>query len=218
MINVNAILVLGAGKFGSKAAHTLSRNGKNQITVVDANPDRCAALSDSGIKTVCADCIEYLAENLKHPPQFEWIIPAVPLHVAYEWFLKVVPENATVKPLPVPAAVADALPNPIRGAQGQVYTSYADFICPDNCPEPGDICSFTGQARRGILHRTLGQLSFQDYRSVVVQSRQMAPGLGGYRSSDLLSVRDRVLSADGPVLLSTACRCHGVTHAVSVHR
>ncbi len=208
------VLILGAGKFGLQAALILSQKEKNRVTVVDADPTRCEAVTALGIDAVCEESIKFLADNLTP----DWIVPVVPLHVAYEWLKTTLPEGVTLKSLPVPQQIVDMLPNPMAGDKGQLYISYADFVCPEECPEPARICSFTGKARKGILYRTLEAVTFKDYLSVVVQSRQMAPGVGGYRPRDLIAARRQVLSADGPVLLSTACKCHGVMHAVSVHR
>ena len=210
------ILILGAGQFGLKAARVLSQKKHNRITVVDADPQRCEALMGEGIDAVSADGIAYLAGSLKDPNPPDWIIPALPLHVAFEWLQTTLPEGAALALLPVPEQVRMQLPNPLEGTAGQVYISYADFICPGDCPEPADVCTFTGKARKGILHRTLAQIQHADYTSVVLRSRQIAPGLGGYRSDDLFTARTRVLAADGPVMLSTACKCHGVIQAFRI--
>ncbi len=208
------VVILGAGKFGLKAALKLSQKETNRVAVVDADAVRCEAVTALGIDAVCEDSIKFLADNLAP----DWIIPAVTLHVAFEWLQTNLPEGITLKPLPVPLPVADMLPNPMVGKEGQLYISYADFICPEECPEPAEFCSFTGKTRKEPLHRTLAQVTFKSYRSIVVQSQQMAPGVGGYRPQALITARRQVLSGEGPILLSTACKCHGVMHAFTVHR
>jgi hypothetical protein len=213
---MSRILVMGAGKFGLKAVRVLSQKKHNRITVVDTDPERCEALIGEGINAVNADGIACLAGSLKDPDPPDWIIPAIPLHVALEWLQTTLPEGAALELLPVPEQVRAQLPNPLEGTAGQVYISYADFMCPEDCPEPGDVCTFTGKARKGILHRTLAQIQHADYMSVVLRSRQIAPGLGGYRSDDLFPTRTRVLAANGPVMLSTACKCHGVIQAFRI--
>ena len=210
------ILVMGAGKFGLKAVRVLAQKIHNRTTVVDADPDRCEALTGEGIHAVCADGIAYLDDRLKDPDPPDWIIPAIPLHVAFEWLQTTLPEGTTLDLLAVPEQVREQLPNPMAGTAGQIYISYADFICPDDCPEPAEICTFTGKARKGILHRTLAQIQHADYTSVVLRSRQIAPGLGGYRSDDLFTARAGVLAATGPVMFSTACKCHGVMQAFRI--
>ncbi len=104
----------------------------------------------------------------------------------------------------------------MRGKNGELYLSNADFICPTNCTEPDRICSYTGKARPCILFQKLRALRYHDFRSIVIRSRQLAPGVGGYTPHDLFSALDTILSADGPVLMSTACKCHGVMHAFTI--
>lgn len=210
---MNKILILGAGKFGRKAVAKFSRNERSRVTVVDNDPARCATVAGEGVTALCADGISHLADSLQNPDPPDWVIPAIPAHVAFEWLRATMPGGADLEVLPVPGQVRDRMPNPMRGDAEQVYTSYADFICPDDCPEPADICSFTGRPRKGILFKTLARIQYENYTSVVVRSRQLAPGLGGYRPGDLLAAKHAVLSAQGPVLFSTACKCHGVMQA-----
>jgi len=210
------VLVLGAGKFGLKAVRTLSHKKHNRVTVVDADPKRCGNVTGEGINVVVADGITFLADSLKDPDPPRWVIPAIPLHVAFEWLQATLPKGSALDILPVPEQVCTQLPNPTQGPAGQVYMSYADFICPADCPEPADLCTFTGKARKGILHRTLAQIRFAEFISVVVRSKQIAPGLGGYQPEDLFTARTAVLAAGGPVLLSTACKCHGVMQAFRI--
>jgi len=210
------ILILGAGKFGRKAAQVLCGQKNNRITLVDADVDRGKGVAAVGAQFECADSISYLAERLKSADPPDWIVPAVTLHVAFEWLRTTLPEEAGLELLPVPAAVRAQLPNPMEGEGHQVYASYADFICPDDCPEPAEICTYTGQARRGILYRELARIEYADYTPVVVRSRQLTPGLGGFRPDDLFTALGETVSAGGPVLLSTACKCHGVIQAFRI--
>ena len=52
------------------------------------------------------------------------------------------------------------------------------------------------------------------YRPLVIRSFQLGPGIGGYRPRDLYDLLDQVESSDEAILLSTACRCHGVMTAL----
>jgi hypothetical protein len=165
---------------------------------------------------VCEEGIAYLADSHKGTDPPELIIPALPLHVAFEWLLTTLPKGAVLSRLKVPAEVLSQLPNPSEGVDGQIYTSYADFICPDDCPEPQEICTHTGKVRKGILHETLANIQSAEFTSIVVRSRQIAPGLGGYQPDDLFAALSGVLTAGGPVLLSTACKCHGVIQAFNL--
>ena len=213
---MSKIVVLGAGRFGRNAARRLSKKKPNRVAVVDADPAKCAAATVEGLESVHAEGIAYLASCLQDPDPPDWIIPAIPVHVAFEWLHMSLPEERHLDPLPIPEQVRGLLPNPLEGAGGQLYMSHADFICPPDCPEPANVCTYTGKARKGILQQALARIQFEDYLSVVVHSRQMAPGLGGIRSEDLFATQRRVLAASGPILLSTACKCHGVLHAFRI--
>jgi hypothetical protein len=115
----------------------------------------------------------------------------------------------------VPKAVRTVLPNPIKGDKGQWYFSFADFFCPPDCPEPEKMCTFTQRPRPGNLYSVLARVPSGRFTSVVVRSRQISAGIGGYSPQDLFHALVQIKNASGPVLLSTACRCHGVMHAFS---
>ena len=90
------------------------------------------------------------------------------------------------------------------------------FYVPDDCPEPVDRCTVTGRARPLVLFEHLAALDVPGWPVVVVRSRQLAPGVGGFRPSDLLAAERRLCEAGGQVLLATACRCHGVIDALDI--
>lgn len=71
------------------------------------------------------------------------------------------------------------LPNFIEGKNGDIYVSHADFICPDDCPEPDDFCFFTGQERKRNMHDLLKEIDLPGFRPIVVRSHQLAHGVGG---------------------------------------
>jgi hypothetical protein len=211
------IWVLGAGKFGLKAAKDLFRKKeKVELTVIEINSERCQEIEKLGFKTVCMDGIEYLAQNLKRIDYHDWIIPAIPVHVAYEWVRLKIKENYIIKITPVPKAVITSLPNVFKGKRDEIYMSMADFICPDNCPEPEDVCTHTGNQRPVILYKKLESIKHDHFRSVVVRSRQLSPGVGGYSPGALFHALDAIKASTIPVLLSTACSCHGVMHAFRI--
>jgi hypothetical protein len=211
--------ILGAGRFGRRALSVLGRKyPEAAITVVDRDGDPVGEAPAGGrISAVRAEAVAYLVEHLK-PGQSapEWIVPAVPVHVAYEWVARrLAAEGFRVVPLTVPETVVQRLPNVFRGTGGAIYASNADFICPDNCPEPDAICTHTGKPRPCNLHEKLGEVAAPPFRAIVVRSQQLAPGVGGYRPQTLFDTLREVRKTPGPVLLSTACRCHGVMHAFS---
>ena len=116
----------------------------------------------------------------------------------------------------VPEALIKALPNPILASTGQLFISIADFTCPENCPEPAEICTYTGKARPLILHEFLKSIQLKDLTSIVIRSHQLAPGVGGYRPEALFDALSQISEMQTPVLLSTACNCHGVMNAFNL--
>lgn len=213
-LKIKYIWILGAGKFGQKAAYTLSAKFPNgQIDLVDRKPSAMDRSDHKQIRSHKADAIHYLYNRLKNHHTPDWIVPAIPLHVAFEWIRTVLAVDRKIEKVPIPELLQDQLPCIPAPEIGRVYLSLADFRCPDDCCEPARFCTHTGQSRPYDLFRKLPDIRLENFVSVVVRSRQLAPGVGGYRPQDLFNALDRVQTARSPVLLSTACRCHGVLDA-----
>ncbi len=214
---MKSIWIIGAGRFGLKAAKALSRHYPGaDITVVDKSEKACREMEKLSFKSVCQDGIEYIAKHLKGPDYPDWIIPVIPVHVAYEWIRIKLSKTYRLETMAVPDKLAMTLPNTIKGADGEIYISNADFICPENCSEPDEICTYTGKPRPRILHKVLASIEYNNFRSVVVTSRQLTPGIGGYTPKALFDALSEVVVSTTPVLLSTACKCHGVMHAFKI--
>lgn len=210
-------LIIGAGKFGAKAAERLhSKRPGARLTIVDQSVEALSRLSHLQVEQVCHEGGSLLKVFLDTEPLPEWIIPAVPIHLAFEWVRLKMSEHGCLEVFPVPAEIEAVLPNPVRGTDGQLFISYADFVCPDNCVEPFDRCTFTGKPRKGLLYKKLEGISYRDFTSVVIRSHQLAPGVGGYRPEALKESLGKIVESKGPVLYSTACLCHGVIHAFTI--
>jgi hypothetical protein len=163
-----------------------------------------------GFEAVCRDGIQYLERNLARAPYPDWIVPAIPLHTAYEWIRTKLSKRHSLVKIAVPQDLATELPHPISAETGRLYISIADFKCPENCPEPDEICTHTGKPRLMVLHEFLKSIQRKDVKTVVIRSHQLAPGVGGYTPRALFAALNEIEAAQGPVLLSTACSCHGV--------
>lgn len=212
--SMKRILIIGAGTFGGIAVERLGeRVPSAEITLVDQDPTALKQFENRSIQTVCRDGIAFLSEQMETGSPPDAIVPAIPRHVAWEWMSRALRPGAMVEPIPVPDEVFKKLPNPFRGPNGEAYMSNADFICPDNCPEPETLCTVTGKPRPRILHAYAAAITYKDFRSIVIVSRQMAPGVGGYSPQALRDALAQVEASSTPVLLSTACKCHGVMHA-----
>ncbi len=207
---METIWVMGAGKFGMRAVTALSRRHKNlEIVLVDRDFEKLDRAGDLDCVTAHSDSVSYLETHLKPGNLPCWIVPAVPVHLAWEWCRNQLGAEGVTR-VQISPGIDRQLPNPIHGANGDVYVSHADFICPVNCSEPDDICTVTQQPRKQEMFKLLSRLQFEHFSSLVLQSQQLAPGVGGYRSEALFSLLKEIKGIDGPFLLSTACRCHGV--------
>jgi len=208
------VLILGAGKFGLHALkHMGALASTTAMTIVEKRRYLCMSLKMQDFNSFCADGIDYLADNLNQPEDFDWIVPAIPVHVAFEWVKRKLPETKTVKVLGVPDKIRQRLPNLMNADDQGVFMSNADFLCPVNCSEPDETCTYTGKPRPRLLFRELASIRHRGFCSIVVQSKQLAPGIGGYETQALFRALRLVSESNTPVLLSTACKCHGVMHA-----
>lgn len=211
------ILVMGAGRFGQQAVRHCKTHVPNAcLTIVDRDSDRLSPFLGTSIQGVCADAVSYLNDVLPGlNASKDWIIPAVPIHLAFEWMVHQVGQEDRIVPIAFPDDMLQALPNRFCGPFGTVYTSIADFRCPDACPALESHCTHTGLPRPLTMDRYLKTIWGTVYRSIVVQSVQIGPGVGGYHPQALLDARDAILeAAPGPVFLATACRCHAVVTAL----
>lgn len=212
------IWIIGAGTFGRRAVRQLAQSGEpHEITLVDPDPHALNQADLPGLIKVEADGVAFLAEHLRHSAEPDWIVPALPVHLAWEWALKKLTQTPGEKqgkaPLirkVLPAALAAALPNAMAGDSGDIYVSHADFICPAHCNEPDHFCTKTGDPRKEDLFRLLARLGAPDLPAFVIQSLQLGPGLGGYQPAVLFDLADRLEQHRGPCFVATACRCHGV--------
>lgn len=208
---METVWIIGAGRFGSMAATRLSTQHKNwQFVLVDPVKENLARVKGLRIETVHADGVQFLSDRLRPGGAVSWIIPCLPVHLAWEWCrIKTGPDRLVRTPLPL--GMDPFLPHPIHGENGDLYVSHADFICPDTCSEPEDLCTMTKKPRKQDMFRRLEALAYEAYTPVVLRSLQLGPGIGGYRPDHLFSFLGKVeMLCKRSLLLCTACRCHGV--------
>ncbi|MFW5854418.1 MAG: potassium transporter, partial [Thermodesulfobacteriota bacterium] len=77
------------------------------------------------------------------------------------------------------------------------------------------ICTATGEPRKPNLFDVLRNTPFPEFHSRVIRSRQLGPGVGGYRPRQLFDLLDQLDQIKGDVLVATACRCHGVLTGIA---
>jgi len=210
-------LILGAGKFGRLALRRLSdQDHEARFLLIDRRGEALAAARTPKMKAaemLEGEAIPYLAAHLGPGFPWDWLIPMVPVHVAWAWLLAGPLAGKGWEPTGVPGDLGDLAALSVTGPQGELYLSRARYLCPDDCDEP-PLCPVTGKKRQQPLFRELAGTSRVGLPVLVVASRQLAPGVGGYAPSRLLELAGAVASTPGPLLVATACRCHGVVHGL----
>lgn len=201
--------VLGAGHFGQLAVMRIIRHIQGaELTVVDTLPNKIAV---ERISLVQADGIAWLTDRLDRDAPVDMIVPAIPVHVAAQWAKLALADDFEIHPARIPDAWSGHLPHPINAPNGRVYTSSADFVCPDNCPEPEHICTHTGKPRPSALYDLLRGFESRHAVPIVIRSHQLLPGVGGLYPADMLNALDLVRRNNHRlIMIGTACRCHGV--------
>jgi len=204
------IWIIGIGQFGLLAAEKLPKiHNRHHFVLVD--PDRENLLRGEGPNRTLEpmDGVSFLNQRLHTSKAPDWIIPALPIHLAAEWCL-LRRGLKGLERIAIPPEIDRLVPNPVRDPSGNLYISHADFICPDDCAEPADICTVTQKRRNTNMFELLGRIRITKFRSLVVRSYQLCPGIGGYRPRQLFDLLKQVEKNEEDFLVSTACRCHGV--------
>ena len=176
--------------------------------------DEKAFLGTEGVPVsrIVMDAVRFLKEYFPILTPGQTIVPAVPTHLAFEWLVQYA-EGGIVRE-EIPEEMKTCLPNSWVSQEGSLLVSYADFLCPDDCPEPADRCTVTGRKRGIPLYERLSRMDLAGYRVHVIRSRQLAPGVGGYKVADLSDLGKKLrMHPDEKWIVGTACRCHGVVTA-----
>lgn len=211
---METIWIVGCGSFGLLAFQRLSARKPGRVfLLIDPDQERLnlVPLPDGCKKQ--ADGVAFLKDELSPEMDLDWIVPALPVHLAAEWCLAR-PEAQPLSRVLMPKTLDPLVPNPMPGSTGDLYVSHADFICPDDCPEPATHCTVTQQPRHQDLFLYLSHIQVPGFASLVLTSHQLAPGVGGYRPKELFQLLSLVEQSQEKVLISTACRCHGVMTAL----
>ena len=210
-----SFVILGAGRFGKLAVTRLTAaHPAAAITVVDKLSGELLDRRGNDLQAVAAEGVGYLTARLQanELPAATIIVPAIPVHVAFEWLLRDLAREGRVERIAVPGDLG--LPNETAGPKGDRYVSLADFTCPDDCPEPRKACPVTGASRGTPMFGRIAELSSPSRPVQVIRSEQLAPGVGGYPAEHLLQLRHALTALTGLVLVGTACSCHGVISAL----
>jgi len=214
-MSVPSYLIIGCGHFGSRAAKQLLRKRSHpRIIAVDHNRVAVEKLSHLPIEIIVDDGLSYLKQFLSKGRSAYYTIPSVPFHLAFEFILsRLKPFGARRAEVPS----LSGLPNPEIGKTGDLYTSLADFLCPEDCPEPSRYCTVTRKKRKKPLYDILRELK-GPFKTRVIISQPLAVGVGGFQPRELLALLEDVKKQKNSrrlILISTASRCHAVTSALT---
>ncbi len=220
---MDRVHIIGCGRFGQRALEFYRTENKSEsLVLVDSEPDNLAAsaavMAGSGTQfiTDSRDGVVYLCELLNDAKSYhdDWIIPTVPMHLAFAVLVRVTGRQRLAW------ENNPGLPNTFFGERDELCSSLADFLCPKACPQPRKYCYHTREKRNPSLFKLLAGMEYRidgvRLPSIILASSQIAPGLGGFplrRLSRLINFIQKKCS--GPLLFSTACRCHGVTNILA---
>jgi hypothetical protein len=208
---METVWIAGMGHFGLLALRKLAMQQKErQFVLID--PVKANLEQGKGANCILeqTDGVDFLEQHLLPGNEPEWIIPALPLHLAAEWCLRRLGHGRFCRAFYLPPETDSLLPNAMRGTEGDIYVSHATFRCPDNCSEPRELCTVTQTPRKQNMFELLEHIEIPRFQSLVIRSHQLAAGVGGYRPEQLFSLLHQAENAKSDVLISTSCRCHGV--------
>ena len=207
---METIWIIGIGQFGLHALQSLSSSRKGaHFVLVDPLKEQLERGRGPNRQLHLGDGVAFVLEHLDPDHGPDWIVPALPVHLAAEWALGRLGADK-LRRITFPPDIDPLLPNPMRGANGNIYVSHADFRCPDNCPEPANLCTVTQKPRQRNMFELLGEIRLPHLEAIVIRSHQLGPGVGGYRPAALFELLSRIENATGKLFIGTACRCHGV--------
>jgi len=220
------IWIIGGGRFGSRALKFITgRFPSHQLVVVD--PDPCSPAASHAeregfphIQLVREDGIAWLVKELSPATPVDWLIPALPVHLCALWLSGILQrEGWCCRASEIPQQAIASLPNPLNLSPDCFAVSYANFLCPEDCPEPALFCTVTGEPRQQHLYEAIAGLDKHEtllvndsrFHVCVVRSHQLGPGVGGLQAKDLWDLKNWATQyPDEPLLVGTACRCHGI--------
>jgi hypothetical protein len=204
------IWIIGIGRFGQIAFQRLSDAANDRhFVLVDPEAEKLRHYESTTATLEAIDGVEFIEKYLGRGHNPNWIIPALPVHLAAEWLLRDLGPDK-LRRIQLPSGLMTAVPNPICGPEGNLYVSHADFKCPEDCDEPRDTCTVTRDVRKANMFEILENLDINSFKALNMRSYQLGPGIGGYRPEQLFELRENVERVRRPILVSTACRCHGV--------
>jgi D-arabinose 1-dehydrogenase-like Zn-dependent alcohol dehydrogenase len=104
-----AIIIIGAGHFGQRAAALLKAVPHASLWIVERDIPTLKKLGTMGAKRIAEDGVRFLAKHFSHlaPSTF---ITCRPVHLAFEWLRTYMNRKGTVAAVPVPKSFGLRLP------------------------------------------------------------------------------------------------------------
>jgi hypothetical protein len=207
---LSQVFVIGFGKFGQLALPKITRKWPEaRIWIVDPTPEHLTQRGKFSAIRVLDKGEDFLWEHQDHLEPEDWIIPAVPFHLVGDWVKRVLSRRGVVRKIKPPGNLGKGLPFTLYRNK-DLYVSLADFVCPENCPAPRGFCFKTREPRSLRLPEILSRQPLSRGTLEVIESHQLAPGLGGLTFGELKRTGEMLLRIDPPLFIATACSCHGV--------
>lgn len=207
-------IVVGAGHFGKRACLHLKRDPKRHVVAIDLDNSNAVWAEKWGIEFVNNDGISFLADPDFEIRPHDYIIPALPVHLAAYWLIANRSKELSLKLASIPTEVINQIPNPFTLPDGSCVTSNANFLCPEDCKE-GPICPVTGQKRATPLYKLLSKIK-SPQPVHLIRSRQLGPGMGGYKMEELQRLMSLPFNRHSSIIIATACSCHGILTRIQI--
>ena len=122
-ISEDAIFIIGAGHFGNRAARILSQESDAPLFVVDVDENTLSQVKGLPAKTIVYDGILFLVENYPVLNSLNTIVPAVPVHLAFEWLRYHLDSKFVIKKISVPEEIKPLLPYTWLGSEESLLVS-----------------------------------------------------------------------------------------------
>ena len=194
----------------------------DRIVVIDRDPG-CAAsgLVGDRVRLEVASWKDWLSANLSTCLSADHLVPYhwAP-HVLLDWLSAELHRRGFALTRGPDLAAPPVSPPVLRATKGgDLAMSYAEWLCPPACIEPG-LCPHT----RGPKSWSLATELARSPDSFVFPCLHLAHGVGTIPVSSIFEVRDRMLSAlatgetssRAPMWISSASHCHGLAARVQV--
>jgi hypothetical protein len=242
------IVIVGGGCYGSYYVRQLGRAesagalSAERVLVIDRDPACRVARERAGgaasnVEVVIADWTSFFDSYLggaaakdsadpRDPPDAIVPSPLMP-HLMYEWIERRARarwpgREIGTRPLDPPTGI----PWQQRGADGTLYVSFAEWVCPVNCIEPA-LCPATRGARSWSMPPAVLAVTEEARRNgrnlagpVIFHCQHRAYGVGMFDTRDVVAgdaLVERVAARGAAeVLVGTVSHCHGALTVLAI--